>query len=79
MFLINEDTVFTFKMLTGIINTLIAEIRRIKREKKKRTTSVERRERERSASTRKNSNDRDGKDKVEKNNTSLKVSRSFHV
>lgn len=42
-----------------------------KREKEKDHIS-ERRERERSASTRKNSNDRDGKDKVEKNNTSLK-------
>ncbi|KAM7231156.1 hypothetical protein CapIbe_017601 [Capra ibex] len=42
-----------------------------KREKEKDHIS-ERRERERSASTRKNSNDREGKDKVEKNNTSLK-------
>ncbi|XP_010843846.1 PREDICTED: splicing regulatory glutamine/lysine-rich protein 1 isoform X2 [Bison bison bison] len=42
-----------------------------KREKEKDHIS-ERRERERSASTRKSSNDREGKDKVEKNNTSLK-------
>ncbi|XP_068846464.1 splicing regulatory glutamine/lysine-rich protein 1 isoform X2 [Capricornis sumatraensis] len=42
-----------------------------KREKEKDHIS-ERRERERSASTRKNSNDREGKDKVEKNNSSLK-------
>ncbi|KAM5260443.1 splicing regulatory glutamine/lysine-rich protein 1 isoform 1-T1 [Hipposideros larvatus] len=42
-----------------------------KREKEKDHIS-ERRERERSTSTRKNSNDRDGKEKLEKNNTSVK-------
>ncbi|KAM8815961.1 splicing regulatory glutamine/lysine-rich protein 1 isoform 2-T2 [Rhynchonycteris naso] len=49
--------------------------RRNKKDKKKekeRDHISERRERERSTSTRKNSNDRDGKEKLEKNNTSLK-------
>ncbi|XP_059948956.1 splicing regulatory glutamine/lysine-rich protein 1 isoform X1 [Mesoplodon densirostris] len=43
-----------------------------KKREKERDHISERRERERSASTRKSSNDRDGKEKVEKNNTSLK-------
>ncbi|XP_058918256.1 splicing regulatory glutamine/lysine-rich protein 1 isoform X1 [Kogia breviceps] len=43
-----------------------------KKREKERDHISERRERERSASTRKSSNDRDGKEKVEKNSTSLK-------
>ncbi|XP_007176060.2 splicing regulatory glutamine/lysine-rich protein 1 isoform X2 [Balaenoptera acutorostrata] len=43
-----------------------------KKREKERDHISERRERERSASTRKSCNDRDGKEKVEKNNTSLK-------
>ncbi|XP_057598124.1 splicing regulatory glutamine/lysine-rich protein 1 isoform X2 [Hippopotamus amphibius kiboko] len=43
-----------------------------KKREKERDHISERRERERSTSTRKSSNDRDGKEKVEKNNTSLK-------
>ncbi|XP_011223384.1 splicing regulatory glutamine/lysine-rich protein 1 isoform X2 [Ailuropoda melanoleuca] len=43
-----------------------------KKREKERDHISERRERERSSSTRKSSNDRDGKEKLEKNNTSLK-------
>ncbi|XP_019269914.1 splicing regulatory glutamine/lysine-rich protein 1 isoform X2 [Panthera pardus] len=43
-----------------------------KKREKERDHISERRERERSTSTRKSSNDRDGKEKLEKNNTSLK-------
>ncbi|XP_053445556.1 splicing regulatory glutamine/lysine-rich protein 1 isoform X6 [Nycticebus coucang] len=43
-----------------------------KKREKERDHNSERRERERSASTRKSSNDRDGKEKLEKNSTSLK-------
>ncbi|XP_021557872.1 splicing regulatory glutamine/lysine-rich protein 1 isoform X2 [Neomonachus schauinslandi] len=43
-----------------------------KKREKERDHISERRERERSSSTRKSSNDRDGKEKLEKNNTALK-------